>query len=199
MIPPRNPKRPTATAPRPQGRHLTPEESVVLSYRMALERFVDPGVRGSHEAYTMAYNAIRWLILKEPTGLESARRWLAQVQGFSGPDSDAAVIVQIEWQVRVALDIRCGDGTFGEPTEAVKQLRAALVSRFSDSNSIPSETELADWLERHAPSRARGKITTAGIVARIVHRGRLLGARGTEQKTLERVTKALDPKRHPRW
>jgi hypothetical protein len=119
--------------------------------------------------------------------------------GFDSSESPAAVIVQIEWHVRVARERRRGDGTFGDPKDAVPQLRAGLVSRFPKSKSIPSEADLADWLDRYWPTRKRGKVTYAGIVAKIVHQGRLLGVVKSEQQTLQRVTKALDPKRHPRW
>jgi hypothetical protein len=76
---------------------------------------------------------------------------------------------------------------------AVKRLRAFLVRRFGER--VPSVDDLSDWIGRHAPTKGRGKLVTARIVARIVHRGRLLGARGEdENRTLRRVTMAL--KRH---
>ena len=181
-----------------QGRRVTREESLVLDYQLGLERFVDASVPGSREAFTMAHNAIRWLILREPGGLEDARRWLAWKMGFNSPDSDAVTIVQIEWHVRMALGMRRGEGRWGDPEKAPEWLHRALLHRF-EAKSIPSVESLASWLDRHAERHARGKITTAGIVAKIVHEGRLLGARLSEQRTRERVTKALDRKRHPRW
>ena len=183
----------------PRGRPLTPAENVVLDYRLALEKFVDYRVPGSHEAFTMAHNAIIALVQKKPESLDMARRWSAWIAGFDGPDSDAAVIVQLEHHVRVALGIRHGGGDWGDPASAAGQLHAALLERFKDSKSLPSEADLEDWLGRHAPARARGKLTTVGIVTKIIHRGRLVGARRDEQQTRERVTKALDQKRHPRW
>jgi hypothetical protein len=57
--------------------------------------------------------------------------------------------------------------------------------------TVPSVDDLTDWIDRHADHSARGKFTTAGIVARILNRGKLLGERGSPQKTLERVTKVL--------
>jgi hypothetical protein len=55
-----------------------------------------------------------------------------------------------------------------------------------------------------APAQAlrhvRGKLTTAGIVAEIVHVGRLFGRSSEDrQQTREKVAKALDRRRHPRW
>jgi hypothetical protein len=181
----------------PQGRRCTPEENVVFRLREQLEGFVDRSVPGSWEAFTMAYNAIRALVLKEPGGLEGARRWSAWVSGFKSVDSDARKIVWIEWAVRIALDIRHGDGTFGDRASAASDLRAGLVSRFGEQ--VPSANDLEGWLDRHAPKRARGKVTTAGIVAHIVHEGRLLGTAKSYQAALDRVTKDLDRKRHPRW
>ena len=57
--------------------------------------------------------------------------------------------------------------------------------------------DLEALLKRHVPApltsaqKRNGMITTAGIVAKIIHEGRLLGARSTEERTLNRVSKAL--------
>jgi hypothetical protein len=51
-----------------EGRRLSPQENTVLNYRLKHERFVDPTLAGSAEAFTMAYNAIRWLVMKDPRG-----------------------------------------------------------------------------------------------------------------------------------
>jgi|ERR1019366_2298373 hypothetical protein len=182
-----------------QGRRLTAEESLVLDYELSLKRFVDDAVPGSNEAFTMATNAIRWLILKEPGGLESARRWMAWVSGFKAPDSDAAMICRIEFAVRCAVQVRHGTGTFGEPKDAAKNFYEGLVAAFPGSSTLPGADEIQGWLDQHSARSRKGKVTTAGIVAKIVHRGKLLGARLSEQRTLERVTKALSHKRHPRW
>jgi hypothetical protein len=193
------PVEPQAVA-RPVGRSLTPEENRVLDFRLALERYVDLALPGSQDAFTLAHNAIRWLVMRDAEGLQVARRCGAWLSGFSDPDSDAAVIVAIEHHVRVALGIRHGGGDWGDPAAVPAQLRDALAQRFPQSETLPTAVDLGDWLDRHVPATRRGKLTTAGIVARIVHRGRLLGARGDSvQKTLERVTKALSQKRHPRW
>jgi hypothetical protein len=183
----------------PQGRPLTSQEQEIFAFRQRLLRHVDDSLPGSHEAFLVAYNAVNWLVSRDPEALGKARLLWARMNGFDSADSDAAVIVQIEWHVRVARERRHGDGTFGDPKDAVPEFRAGLVARFPQSKTIPSEEELADWLDRYSPTGKRGKLTYAGIVAKIVHQGRLLGAQGTHQKTLQRVTKALDQKRHPRW
>jgi hypothetical protein len=186
------------TAP-PQGRPLTPQENEIFAFRQRLLGHVDDSLPGSNEAFLIAYNAVHWLVSRDPDGLAKARLWWARMLGFDGSDSPAAVIVQLESHVRIARERRHGDGTFGDPKHAVPDLRAGLVSRFPESKSLPSETDLADWLDRYWPTRKRGKVTYAGIVARIVHQGRLLGAGKSEEQTRQRVTKALDPKRHARW
>ena len=50
----------------PPNKSVPPTRILVLGYRLALERFVDEAVPGSRDAFTMAYNAIRWLILTTP-------------------------------------------------------------------------------------------------------------------------------------
>jgi hypothetical protein len=188
-----------AVSSAPRGRPLTRQENEIFAFRQMLLRHVDDTLPGSNDAFLLAYNAINWLVTKDPEGLKQARLWWARMLGFDNPDSPAAAIVQIEWCVRVARERRHGDGTFGDPKDAVPQLHAALVVRFPTSKSIPSVTNLADWLDRYSATRKRGKLTYTGIVAKIVHEGRLLGAGKSESQTLQRVTAALDRKRHPRW
>ena len=182
-----------------EGRRLTREENIVLNYQLALEKFVDDSVSGSREAFTLAINAIRWLVTKDAAGLQSARRWFAkEIHKLDDPDSQPGIIMQIEYHVRLALGVRRGGGTWGEPNDAPGWLHGCLAYRFGDK-PIPSEAELADWLDRHSEEKARGKITTAGIVTNIVHQGQLFGTVRTRQQTLQLVTKALDRKAHPRW
>lgn len=58
--------------------------------------------------------------------------------------------------------------------------------------NVPSADDLEDWIGRHTSKKARGKFTTASIVAKIVHRGRLLGAHTDDEgKTLTRVSMIL--------
>jgi hypothetical protein len=186
-------------SPPPQGRRLTREESVVLDYQLALERFVDDSVPGSREAFEMAHNAIRWLIMKDAAGLKDARRWVAkEFHKLDDPDEQSGIVIQIEWHVRMALGVRQGGGKWGDPSEAPRWLHGCLASRFRDK-PIPSDAELADWLDRHSERTAKGKITTAGIVTNIVHQGKLFGTVRSRQQALQLVTKALDRNRHPRW
>ncbi len=135
--------------------------------------------------------------------LDEVKRIEAFRLGAEGPDSDALAILDLARLVGIfvyqrkhrddpAWTIR-GKGllaTLGR--EAPTHLRECLVAKHGEG--VSSVEELTDWLDRHADKGARGKLTTAGIVARIVHRGRLLGARGAEVKTLQRVDKIL--KRH---
>jgi hypothetical protein len=72
---------------------------------------------------------------------------------------------------------------------AVQQFRDQLVQQFGEN--IPPLDDLEDWISNHGPTSARGRTTTTGIVARIMHNGRLLGARGNFEKTLKRVDNAL--------
>jgi hypothetical protein len=70
--------------------------------------------------------------------------------GFDGPASDAAVIVQIEHHVRLALGVRQGGGDWGDPSLAAGHLHAKLVERFKESKSIPCKADLENWLGRTA-------------------------------------------------
>jgi hypothetical protein len=153
----------------------------------------------------MAYNAIIALVKKEPGLLKAAQSWAAWAGGFSrsrrseGP-TDAEAIVGIEHAVRMAVGIRNGKGMWGDPTGAASWLRAQLVARFPHAaDRIPTAETLDGWLEKHAPEGKKGKLTTAGIVTNIVGDGGLVGASKDRQNLLERVTKNLDRKRHPRW
>lgn len=120
-----------------------------------------------------------------------AREIVAQRDGFASPDSPAAKIVQAaEW-----VEIFSGHSKYPKRAHVVGDalvLRLLLEKLLGEG--VPCEEELAAWLAQHSVRGARGKITTAGIVARIIHRGRLLGAGrpgSTQQDTLDRVSKAL--------
>ena len=187
-----------------QTRPATAEEKVTFRLREELERFVDDRTPGSYEAFTLAHNAIIALVQKDPEALKGARRWFAWPRGFDGPDSDALAIVRIEHMVKVAIEIRnAGHMKWGNPQNAARNLHAVLVASFQDQSknkTLPSVEDLDDWLARHAPRHVRGKLTTAGIVAEIVHVGRLFGRSSEDrQQTREKVAKALDRRRHPRW
>jgi hypothetical protein len=132
--------------------------------------------------------------------VEVVGRVAAFLRGATGPDSDALAILDIARVVALSAWLRKrrdhppyrpGDaGPYEEAgNDAPRTLWEYLVERYG--KDVPSVDDLTDWLDQHAERQARGKLTTAGIVARILNRGKLLGERGSVQKTLERVTKVL--------
>jgi hypothetical protein len=69
-------------------------------------------------------------------------------------------------------------------------LREDLVARFGEER-VPSIEALTDWLGRHSERRARGKLTTAGIVTAIILYGKLIPGLRNRQQTLDYVGKAI--------
>lgn len=123
--------------------------------------------------------------------IEEIDRIDAFLTGVSGPDSPVLRIREMADRVSLAAWHKANPKAAPEASEkAAENLRRILVSEYGDA--VPSVEDLDDWLGRWSRRGARGKLTTAGIVARIIHRGRLVGARGeNESKTLRRVTEAL--------
>jgi hypothetical protein len=181
----------------------TPNGPLLLfPFQKALGEGCDTTDRGNRAAYEMAMTGIIALVTKDPGRMATVRAWDAHRRRVD-PERGAVDILEIRDAVAVAVHFHKhrDDPPYpppyrgGKPYEKLaqdgpKNLRERLAARFGES--VPNVDDLTDWIGRHANKSVRGKLTTAGIVARIVHRGQLLGARGTdEQKTLERVTKVL--------
>lgn len=145
-------------------------------------------------AYEMAMTGIRALVTADVATRRGVREWHERRSGTNEPGPlavlDAARLVDLAAHFYPSREDRLKT----KGPEAVAWLRTRLVERFGPAAAVPSAGELEDWISRHAAKRARGKLTTAGIVARIVHAGRLPGASSSPDETLQRVTKVL--KRH---
>lgn len=143
-------------------------------------------------AVEMAGVAIEALVAKSPDARQPVGEWHAQRHGCSDPNSDALVILDVASAVeRTAYLYPVDPPSMPEVgARVVADLRTFLVGQLGPG--VPAADDLENWIRRHSHKGARGKLTTAGIVAKIVHRGRLLGARGEdEQKTLRRVTMVM--------
>jgi hypothetical protein len=177
---------------RPVGRPITPEERIVFRFRQELARYCDRSDPAQVDAYHMAYNGIIGLVTKAPGSLELARRWNAWCRGAGpdGPNSQALAIADLAHCVAIAACLRQRPD---EQPDAVYEFRENLVARFGDS--IPPVGELEALIDSLAPVGRKGRgLTVETIVARIMCRGRLLGAGSDERKVRDRVKKAL--KRH---
>jgi hypothetical protein len=158
-------------------------------------------------ALRVAVGAVRVLLDPRKWDVEIVRQLGAIAQGFDAADSNAAAIVELAEMVeRSTAFRRMNDPSrhgfpFENPTAMVgehapKMLHEWLAGRYG-ADRVPTLDEIAGMLDRHTERRAKGKLTTAGIVARIIDHGRLLGANvGGEKAMLDRVDKVL--KRHPR-
>jgi hypothetical protein len=143
-------------------------------------------------AVEMAKTAIDALVGVNPEARRRVREWDAHRRACDDLDSNALKLLHMAQDVETAaLLYRVTEPRFvHKGRAAVERLRDQLVKRLGAT--VPDVDELEDWIGRCAPKAGRGKLTTAGIVTRIVHRGRLLGARGEdEQKTLKRVDNVL--------
>ena len=185
----------------------TPANVGVSPVLAALATLVVSGDSVDCAAFEMAETAVLALSARSPELRASVWAWHAHRHDCD-PNRDALALLELARAVELTVytcRVRPQYLTTDEKgavvsrpltvsgRAAVKQFRGFLLRRFGER--IPSVDDLCEWIGRHAPTRGRGKLVTAGIVARIVHRGRLLGARGEDEaKTLRRVTMVL--KRH---
>jgi hypothetical protein len=158
-------------------------------------------------AFEMARTAVLALLTGDPSLREGACRWNAQRLGCDG-DRDVVDMLELARGVEMTAAILRRPPKYRTRNKAgvvvdrpmtktgralVESFRSSLVRHFG--STVPSVEDLSDWLARHSPKKGKGKLVTAGIVARIVHRGRILNAHTDDEgRTLRRVTMAL--KRH---
>ncbi len=144
------------------------------------------------EAFEMARTAVLALVHRKPQAKEAASIWYVRRDGLD-PDQDPVGVVELARLVaRTATMYRAGEGiglaTVG--AAAVDAFRDDLVSRFGDT--VPPSSRLEEWFSKIGQAKRRGGLTVAGIVARIIHEGRLMGAHtGNLSKTLRRVDRIL--------
>ena len=158
---------------------------VMGSFACAMD-FTDPV---ECAAYKMAETAVLAIAKKDEPARAAVRSWDAQRRGCTSMDTLS--ILQIAEAVQVAVYLyHCSkDPIEPKGRAAIAALQTFISRRFGSNASLE---DLEDLIGRHAPKHTRGKVTTAGVVARIVHGDRLLGARGkNESKTLRRVDRDL--------
>lgn len=155
---------------------------------------------GGQAALRLACGSIRVLLAPGKYDEALVLKLDAIAHGFS-VDATAIAIVELAEMVERSVGFRgCKIGVpFDHPTTTVAEqtpsnFRNWLAKRYGQER-VPTVEEIAGMLDRHTDKRARGKLTTAGIVARILGHGNLLGANvGGAKAMLHRVDKAL--KRH---
>jgi hypothetical protein len=154
----------------------------------------------------MAETVLQGLVHRNPAARQAAQRWYAQRQGCS-PDGDAAEILQVEAEVKAAINLyRRSDGRVGVVVdsagsrsyvtvpvgpEAIEAFRSDYLSpRFGEHAA--SVRQLRKWFGKLDQSRLGGGLSVSGIVARILHRGRRATTKRPSQKeTVNRVDRVL--------
>jgi len=163
--------------------------SPIFGAAAAIADFEDPTDRAALEMMSTAMAA---LVTRNLPDRASVRAWQAFRVGGSESNPDAIAIRDIAaaMQRTVNLYRRREKWLIDKGRVVVMRLRRYLARQFGEG--VPDIDTLEDWVSRHAHKSARGKLTTAGIVARIIHRGRILGARGRDESvTLRRVDRVL--------
>jgi hypothetical protein len=149
-------------------------------------------------AWEMVEAGLGAFIRRYPHDRRAARAWHAASVGCD-PSQDAIGIVDLAGEVaRTAFLYRAPNHAISPAgRDAVAAFRTQyLVECFGEC--VPSEDTLLEWFSKHSKSRSKGSLTTAGIVAQIVHTSRLFGARGNDvDKTRKRVDRALARSRKP--
>lgn len=144
------------------------------------------------QAFEMAQSGILALVRRGPRERDAARVWHAQRHGFD-PELDAVAIVDLCEAVERAAylyNYKSAGELFKTGDAAIDLLRAGLVERFG--TTVPGTADLVQWFSRLGIPKSQGGLTTAGIAARIIHEGRLLGdRRDTLDNTLSRVDRVL--------
>jgi hypothetical protein len=159
----------------------------------ALGTVVDPDDAIESRALEVIKVGLDALLSKRSGARSAVSEWHAFRHRCTGADSDALAILEIAEAVQRAawLYSQRSPPFLDSGPAAVERLCGFLARRFGQT--VPGTRDVEPWIAAHSPKGVRGKLTTAGIVARIVHRGRLLGARGNDEgRTLRRVTMVLN-------
>lgn len=146
-------------------------------------------------ACRMAFTAITALVTKNPRARADVQRCDAYLRGCD-PTRDATSILDLAHAVEAAAEVyRCTDRCELLPARVAvtRDLAEHLVNQFGNARGLmPDPDDLGEWLSRHSPKGARGKLTTAGIVACIVRQGRLFNTSYDDLgRTLARVDAVL--------
>jgi hypothetical protein len=143
------------------------------------------------EAAQMARTGILALIYKGPKERAAAHAWHAHQEGCK-PDEHAIDIVDLAREVaRTARLYRLTHEQLVTGDAALEAFYSDyLAPRFGPRS--PTVKELRESFEKLGLSKSKGGITIAGVVARIIHEGRLMGAHTDDpSKTLRRVDRVL--------
>lgn len=146
------------------------------------------------KALQMLRDALTALMGRTPREVKAVHAWHALRDGYD-PEQDAIAIVDLARQVaRTAQMFKSPNMLVPAGTAALMALRTELVDEFGER--IPSLELLQVWFTKYNKQRAKGCLTLTGVVAHIIHEGRLFGARGKNfDKTRKRVDRVLQ--RHP--
>lgn len=141
-------------------------------------------------SFEMAKDGLMGLVRKSPRERAAANAWHAQRHGCDA-GQDVVAILELSKAVELAAHLYSAPGgLFATGDAAVEALRQDLVERFG--STVPVASDLGEWISRLGKPKRHGGLTLAGVVARIVHGGRLLGARGDKfGNTLSRIELAL--------
>jgi len=143
------------------------------------------------EAAQMAQAGILALIYKGPNERAAAHAWHAQQEGCKS-DEQAIEIVDLAREVaRTARLYRLNDTQLVTGDAALEAFRSDyLMPRFGARS--PVQEKVREWFARIGSPKRKGGLTIAGVVARIIHDGRLLGAHTHDlSNTLRRVDRVL--------
>lgn len=147
--------------------------------------------QGDAEAVQMAQAGILALIYKGPRERAAAHAWHAHQEGCK-PDEHAIDIVDLAREVaRTARLYRLTHEQLVTGDAALEAFYSDyLVPRFGPRS--PTAKELRKSFEKFGLPKSKGGLTVAGVVARILHEGRLLGAHTDDlSNTLRRVDSVL--------
>jgi hypothetical protein len=146
----------------------------------------------------MAMTGIRALITADAPTRKGVREWHERRSGTNEPGPLAVLDVAGLVDRAARLYPLREDWLETKGREAIEWLRALLVERFGRTAAIPPVGELEDWIARHAAKHGRGKLTTAGIVAKIVHGGLLPGASSSPRPRQGQASSVRLENRHER-
>lgn len=148
-------------------------------------------------AVRMLQDAMTAFVNGSPRETQAVHSWHAQRDGYD-PEQDAIVIVDLaRHAARTAQLSRLSGTQFHTGVAGIEAFRADLVDRFGES--VPEVAELQKCFAKVGESRTSGGLTITGVVARIIHVGRLLGDSGQDlDKTRKRVDRVLSRLPNPR-
>ena len=146
-------------------------------------------------SYEMVNLALRASMTRRPKDVAALRAWHKHRRGCV--EAVPLTVLDIAPLVdRAAHLYRRREGLLVTGRGAVEDLKRDLEACFP-AHRVPSVEELEGWIARHSPKGARGKLTTARIVVRIIKAAGLPGASASNDALFDSARQAL--KRHARF